>query len=77
MKVKQAVEWLLELDQESEIVIGWWDKHIAENYVDELITDNQWSEIVRIVGDEPIGFQYVGELITDLATDQALAKVQG
>ena len=77
MKVKQAIEWLSKSDPESEIVIGWWDKAVAESYVDESITDNQWSEIVRIVGDEPIGFQYVGELITDLATDQALAKVQG
>ena len=71
MKVKTAVEWLLELDQESEIVIGWWDKGIAETYVDGVLTDDQWSEIVFSVGDEPLGFEQIGELIYDLALDRA------
>ena len=71
MKVKTAVEWLSELDQESEIVIGWWDKDIAETYVDGVLTDDQWSEIVFSVGDEPLGFEQIGELIYDLALDRA------
>ena len=75
MKVKQAVEWLLELDQESEIVIGWWDKYTAESYVDGLITNDQWADIVVSVGDEPLGFEQVGELITELASE--LAPIEG
>ena len=71
MKVKTAVEWLSELDPESEIIIGWWDKDIAETYVDGVLTDDQWSEIVFSVGDEPLGFEQIGELIYDLALDRA------
>jgi hypothetical protein len=77
MKVKTAIEWLSELDQESEIVIGWWDKYTAESYVDGLLTDDQWSDIVFSVGDEPLGFEQVGELITELASDFALAPIEG
>jgi len=74
MKVKQAIEWLSALDQESEIVIGWWDKDIAQTYVDGVLTDDQWSDIVFSVGDDPFGFEQVGELITELASELALIE---
>jgi hypothetical protein len=73
MKVSKLIADLQELNPDDEIVIGYWDKSIADSYIadqNKPLTNDQWIEIVNEVGLENIQFEEIGELIQQLAYEK-------
>ena len=73
MKVSKLIADLQELNPDDEIVIGYWDKSIADSYIadeNKPLTNNQWIEIVDEIGLENIQFEEIGELIQQLAYEK-------
>ena len=73
MKVSKLIADLQELNPDDEIVIGYWDKSIADSYIadqNKPLTNDQWMEIVDEIGLENIPFEEIGELIQQLAYEK-------
>jgi hypothetical protein len=73
MKVSKLIADLQELNPDDEIVIGYWDKSIADSYIadeNKPLTNDQWIEIVDEIGLENIQFEEIGELIQQLAYEK-------
>jgi hypothetical protein len=73
MKVSKLIADLQELNPDDEVVIGYWDKSIADSYIadqNKPLTNDQWIEIVNEVGLENIQFEEIGELIQQLAYEK-------
>jgi hypothetical protein len=73
MKVSKLISDLQELNPDDEIVIGYWDKSIADSYIadeNKPLTNDQWIEIVDEIGLENIQFEEIGELIQQLAYEK-------
>ena len=73
MKVSKLIADLQELNPNDEIVIGYWDKSIADSYIadeNKPLTNDQWIEIVDEIGLENIQFEEIGELIQQLAYEK-------
>ena len=73
MKVSKLIADLQELNPDDEIVIGYWDKSIADSYIadqNKPLTNDQWIEIVDEIGLENIPFEEIGELIQQLAYEK-------
>ena len=73
MKVSKLIADLQELNPDDEIVIGYWDKSIADSYIadqNKPLTNDQWVEIVDEIGLENIPFEEIGELIQQLAYEK-------
>jgi hypothetical protein len=73
MKVSKLIADLQELNPDDEIVIGYWDKSIADSYIadeNKPLTNDQWVEIVDEIGLENIQFEEIGELIQQLAYEK-------
>ena len=73
MKVSKVISYLQELNPNDEIVIGYWDKSIADSYIadeNKPLTNDQWIEIVDEIGLENIQFEEIGELIQQLAYEK-------
>ena len=73
MKVSKLISDLQELNPDDEIVIGYWDKSIADSYIadeNKPLTNDQWVEIVDEIGLENIQFEEIGELIQQLAYEK-------
>ena len=73
MKVSRLIADLQELNPDDEIVIGYWDKSIADSYIadqNKPLTNDQWVEIVDEIGLEIIPFEEIGELIQQLAYEK-------
>jgi hypothetical protein len=73
MKVSKLIADLKELNPDDEIVIGYWDKSIADSYIadeNKPLTNDQWIEIVDEIGLENIQFEEIGELIQQLAYEK-------
>lgn len=52
MKAKEAMEILLKLDKDDEIIFYILEKSDAEDQAGQDITDSQWKEIVDSFGDD-------------------------
>jgi hypothetical protein len=52
MKAKEAMEILLKLDKDDEIIFHILEKSDAEDQAGQDITDSQWKEIVDSFGDD-------------------------
>jgi hypothetical protein len=74
MKIGNLIADLQTLNPDDEIVVAYWTKDIADQYIEEsnnLLTTEQWAEIVDEVGSENIEFESIGELIQQLAYEKA------
>ena len=72
MKVAKLIADLQELNPDDEIIVAYWGRDTADNYVEGRtpLTEEQWSEIVDAVGTENIQFEEVGDLIEQLAYEK-------
>jgi len=52
MKAKEAMEILLKIDKDDEIIFHILEKSDAEDQAGQDITDSQWKEIVDSFGDD-------------------------
>lgn len=52
MKAKEAMEILLKIDKDDEIIFYILEKSDAEDQAGQDITDSQWKEIVDSFGDD-------------------------
>ena len=80
MKVGQLIADLQTLNPDDEIVIAYWTKDIADQYIEDSnnpLTTEQWVEIVDEVGSENIEFESIGELIQQLAYEKAQPLNEG
>lgn len=73
-RVQTIINQLLDLNPDDEIIIGYWTKETADEYVEDTnkpLTTDQWEEIVDEVGLENGYFENLGEWIQDLAYEKA------
>ena len=47
MKVKDLIEQLSAYDQETELVVAYWDKEIVEGFSMLSLSETQWSLVVE------------------------------
>jgi hypothetical protein len=74
MKIGNLIADLQTLNPNDEIVVAYWTKDIADQYIEDSnnpLTTKQWAEIVDEVGSENIEFESIGELIQQLAYEKA------
>jgi hypothetical protein len=47
MRVKDLIEQLSAYDQETELVVAYWDKEIVEGFSSLSLSETQWSLVVE------------------------------
>jgi len=73
MKVRQALEWLKDLDPDEEIVMAHWSKEWVNEVLtgmDELpVTTEEWNEVVRNLQHEAIYFEDMADALEAAARE--------